>query len=485
MNIELKSIGDTELAKKTLSRAGGHIPGYRAFLKENGVPNSEDALNYPWTDKTNYIKKYPYAEILADDYAEAFTIFASSGSSGSSFYWPQLKTYQRDAVPRLRGYLEQSFQVHEKKTLAIVGLALGSWIGGEHLSWALKSMAFDSAYPFVVFSPGSHHDEIIGMICNSVAFVDQIILFVCPSAIAHLKLRAESTGIDLPYDKMRYITLGEPFPESVRSSLQKQAELERTSSVMYSVYGSADTGSLGAESRASVVLRQLLSGNGSLRDEILCDPSVPHFFHCVAPDAYLETVDRELCITRWQGIPLLRYNLHDDVRLMEWRGLREAVLRSKTLRPEEQDLVKVLSAMGDALPDVLAVAGRADSSLILCGTNISESMLDGAVKSVELEPYLTGVYRASVRYEGDRQYLTFDLEFKNEVSTDDENVDEVYGLLVQALGRVQPEFLDDWRNVYQLWDDDPGRRILQLNCVSWPLLSESGEREVKQRGIQS
>jgi hypothetical protein len=56
--------------------------------------------------------------------------------------------------------------------------------------------------------------------------------------------------------------------------------------------------------------------------------------------------------------------------------------------------------------------------------------------------------------------------------------------LVQALGREQPEFLDDWRNVYSTWDADPQRRILRLNCLPYPALSQRLEKDIKQRGIR-
>jgi hypothetical protein len=32
----------------------------------------------------------------------------------------------------------------------------------------------------------------------------------------------------------------------------------------------------------------------------------------------VETVAGELCVTKWQGIPLVRYNLHDSARLYDW-----------------------------------------------------------------------------------------------------------------------------------------------------------------------
>lgn len=482
----LPSLGDAAAAARLVARARETIPAYRAFLGRQAFPAGSALAELPWTDKASYIKAFPYADLLATDHEETFTIFASSGSSGHSVYWPQLKASHRHTLAKLKGFLEGTFRIQERRTLAVVGLALGSWIGGEHISWALKSLALESPYPFAVFSPGSQHAEIIRMVKNADAFVDQIILFVCPSAIAHLHLLAAEMQAELPLAKLRYVVLGEPFPEEIRASLQKRAGLDRTESLMFSIYGSADTGTLGAESRASVALRRLLMENPELRQEVLGDiPVPPHFFHCAAPDAYLEVVGRELCVTRWQGLPLLRYNLHDDVRLVDWEQLRSRVAQARSRRPEDQDLLQVVLDEGAGLPDLLMVAGRADRALILCGTNLSETMLDAAVKSPELEPFLTGIYRASIVYEGDRQHLRFELEFKQGVEPGPAAADQVYPRLVQALGRAQPEFLDDWRNVYQAWDNRPEQRILQIHGVPWPQLSQAKGAGIKQRGIQA
>ena len=65
---------------------------------------------------------------------------------------------------------------------------------------------------------------------------------------------------------------------------------------------------------------------------------------------------------------------------------------------ESQDAIAnaaaALRASAEKLPDILAITGRADSCLLLCGTNLTEAMLDAAVRALELTPWLTGNYRA-------------------------------------------------------------------------------------------
>ena len=49
--------------------------------------------------------------------------------------------------------------------------------------------------------------------------------------------------------------------------------------------------------------------------------------------------------------------------------------------------------------------------------------------------------------------------------------------------RAQPEFLDDWTNIYRRWDDDPARRILKLDLAPWPTMSGTSENRIKQHSI--
>ncbi len=130
------SLGSRDLAESLASRAEKGVPAYRRLLKEQGFHPGGPFESRPLTDKRNYVTAENFTELLSDDYQNTFTIFRSSGSSGQTYYWPQLKEAHRTTAAALRGFLEAGFAVHEKKTLAIVGLALGSWIGGEHFSWA-------------------------------------------------------------------------------------------------------------------------------------------------------------------------------------------------------------------------------------------------------------------------------------------------------------------------------------------------------------
>ena len=477
------TLGSKEIAEQVAQRAQEFLPAYKSFLEKHGLKAGEPFERLPQMDKESYALAYPYEELLANDYEEMFAIYSSSGSSGNLFYWPRSKSNSRSVPAGLRGLLEDWFSIDRQKTLAIVGLSLGSWLGGEYISWALKTMALDTPYPFWVFSPGNDIDAIIKMVCQMNSLADRIILFMVPSAIAHLHLKASQSKQSLPFDKLRYVVTGEPFPESIRTSLQDRAGVEENTPFMFSLYGSADTSGLGIESLTTVALRKLLYRNNALASSLGIESPIPHFFHFTAPDTFLEVVDGHLCVTRWQGIPLVRYILYDRVALYSWQELKQALLTSEMMESEDEPWLSIISSASDELPDLIAVTGRSDSCLILGGSNLTEYMLDAAVKCQELNGILTGLYRAQIIYEENRQYLAFDLETRQGLEPDEVISDRVYYSLMKSLGRFQINFFNKWRNIYSAWDQDPTKRILRLNLLPWPSLSQATETSIKQRGI--
>lgn len=482
-NLLKQTLGFKFFAEKVARRVQKNVPAYQHFLQKHGVKIGESFANLPPTDKKSYILAYPYQELWGDDSKQILAIFRSSGSSGNPFFWTYLKSSNRFAALGTRIFLEKSFAIHQKKTIAIVGLGLGSWLPGEHFSWGLKNMSLQLNYPFWVVTPGNNLQEIIEIIHKMKDFVEQIILLIVPSAIAHLHLKANELQQPLPLDKLKYVVLSEPFPENTRTCLQKQAGIAEDIPLMFSMYGSTDTGGLGVESLATIALRKLLVQNQKLAQQLGIDLPIPLFFHFVAPNAFLETVNSSLCITKWQGIPLLRYLVYDKVAFYSWRKLKQTILNSQHLISQDENFFKIIKSANNWLPDLIAVSGRSDSCLVLGGTNLSEYILDEAVKAEELQKILTGIYRARLVYNEERQFLEFDLEIRPDVEDNEEIRDRVYHSLVQSIGRLEPFFLSDWQNIYRRWDNYPNQRILRLNFQPYPILSQTTETLIKQRGI--
>lgn len=390
--LSVPSLGWRFLAERIARRAERGVAAYRQFVAEGERQHGFD--DRPVTSKANYILRFPTSQLLAQA-GRSFAIFRSSGASGKAVYWPYLKLPARYAAWGMRRFLKASFAIHRKRTLAVVGVALGSWVGGDQISWVLKSAALRARYNLSVFTAGTNHAEILEIIADAEPRVEQIILFVCPSHIPHLHLRAEALGKTLPLDKLRYIITGESIPESVRLALQARAGVPPHEPFMFSLYASADTGILGAESLESVALRKLLTLNEGLASNLGFSQPIPHFFHYAALDAYLESMGGELHVTRWQGIPIVRYNLQDRARFYSWRALRRAVLKSGSIANSDEPLRQVIRNSRPMLSDLIALEGRSDA-LILGGSNFSQAMLDEVVGAATLGSYLTGMYMAGL-----------------------------------------------------------------------------------------
>ncbi|HIK12651.1 MAG TPA: hypothetical protein IGS52_20735 [Oscillatoriaceae cyanobacterium M33_DOE_052] len=480
---EKHTLGWQLQGEKVARRVQQQVIAYRQFLANRGVNTNVEFHQLPVTDKQSYALAYPYEELLGGDREKILAIFRSSGSSGNPFFWPVLKPSSRFLPLATRLFLEQSFAIHQRKTMVIVGLGLGSWLPGEHFSWGVKNVAMQVSYPFWVFTPGTNFQEIIEMVQRLDNLVEQMIILITPAAISHLHLTAQELGKTLPVAKLKYVLLGEPFPESIRSYWQTEAGIPPETTFMLSMYGSADTGGLGVESLGSVAVRQILEQHPALAKELGITPPIPLFFHSIAFDAFLEIVDGSLCITRWQGIPLVRYMVYDKVAFYRWKKLKQAILTSKHLPPGDNPWVDVLAKSANWLPNIIAVTGRSDSCLILDGTNITEYMLDEAIRCPELQTLLTGIYRAKIIYAETRQHLALELETQVGVTINSPMSELIYHQLVQFLGRTQPVFLAKWKNDYSHWDADPDKRVLKLHFSPWPSLSQTTEYSIKQRGI--
>ncbi len=478
------STGHRGAAETVARRAIAEVPAYRRFLETAGLPFTTDFAGLPLADKETYCQAYPYLELIPfGNWNGIYSVVRSSGASGHPFYWPLLKDTDQHLPAQTERSLVATFAIHKRRTLAIVGLALGSWMGGEQQAWILKDVAVRSDYPFTVFAPGNDHDEILDLIARAGQVPDQFLISLCPSAIGHLMARAARRGLSLPLRKLRFIVVGEPFPETMREALERRCGVALPEPIMVSAYGSADTGVVAAESVPLIALRRLLHHVPRLREACGLPDPVANLYHVAAGDVFLEVVGGELVFTRWQGIPLVRYNLHDMGELFRWAGAQAAVAAiapelSEALRP----LAGIVVSSPADLPDVLAVRGRSDGTLFLAGTNLHEAMLVGAMEHPDVRRAASGIFHARVIEAGERQRLRWDIELREGVAATPGLEDEVYAILVRELGRLQPEFADDYANVYRRLEAERADRIFEIHLHPWPALSE-GQTGPKHRPL--
>jgi phenylacetate-CoA ligase len=484
-SFRIDRIGSIESAQGLAQRAHKEVSAYRQFLREKSLDEVPDWDSIPVADKKSYILSNEMPDLMANSLADCFCIFSSAGTSGGSAYWPLLRESYKNGAGAVAWMLDSHYSVASKKTLFIVAIDMDSWMGGEHLCWVLKNAALDSGYPMAVFPAGQVFTDVLKVIGTTEELYDQFVIVTMPSLIGHIHMMAAEAGVDLPLSKIKYLVSAEPMPEDVRVTFREKAGIKAGQPFLYSIYGSADTGALGAETVVSIAARELLTNNEALAEEMGIQGSIPHLFHCSAFDGYLECIDNELVITRWQGIPLVRYNLHDAVEFFAWEPFQKAILASPSLRPEDEPLVRTIRGADAGLPALIALSGRADACLILGGANLFEYQLDAAVRATELSELLTGVYKARVIYQADRQLqqLEFDLELKADVALTEVTEDFLYSALCKALCRITIEFETNYHNFYKSIEADRANRVIQFNLCHWPRMSEKIHESHKHRGL--
>ncbi|MEI6188763.1 MAG: hypothetical protein WCP46_09810, partial [Alphaproteobacteria bacterium] len=473
------------LAEAIPQRSFDEVKAYKKFLthKElNHLPISFEDL--PLTSKDSYIVTSDHFDLLV---SEDQTIFYHRSSSlNNSLYWPQPKVTEEKTL-LFKQYLEYHYHINTVKSVCIVGTYLGSWVGGQDISYGLERLSHFTDYPLSIFTPGNDVEEIVNFILKYHSDVPQFILFLCPSFIAYILDAVEDLGLhsQFPFHKLRFFVIGEPFTECFRAHLDTVCGVNVVDSSLFSAYGSADTDFIGAESIASVAIRKLIYQDSSLAQHMGFPNTLPHFFHCYAQDSYIEEVNEELCITKWQGIPLLRYNLHDKVQLYKWKELRDFVLAYKLENQHNNPLYQVIEKAGENLPDVIALFGRSDSNLKLQDTFISEEILDHVTNSKLLSKFLTGHYKASVEYdEHDHQYLSLLLEIKPSIYNSPDLSNLLYSKIIEGLCELQHEFKTDYEEIYKKFDNDPTKKILRIEICKWPFLSKELLKKTKRRRIK-
>ena len=478
----IKSIGNKQIAESVAKRTVSEIPAYKKFLATNGLSSLPNQFaDLPLTSKNSYVLPSDHLDLLAGDDQTVF--YHRSSSLNNSLYWPQPKL-TKELIILFKHYLEQNYQIHTRKSVCIVGAYMGSWIGGQNLTYYLENITGYIDYPLSIFTPGNNVEEIVQFILKHNHYADQFIVFLCPSFIAYIFDAVEAMGIrdQFPFFKLRFLTVGESFTEFFREHINKTCAINEGSQSLFSIYGSADTGMIGAESLASITIRQMLYHS---QLETLHHGTLPHLFHFLSEDAYIEEINEEIFITKWQGIPIVRYNLHDKVKFYSWKELRKFVLSHKLGGPQKELSHYIIEKAGENLPDIIALFGRSDSSLKLQDTFISEEILDHIMNSKLLSEFLTGHYRASVEYDNhDHQYLGLLLELKPSTTLSDELIHDLYNIIINYLCGMLREFKADYEEIYKKFDNDKSRQILRLNICQWPSLSKELSAKTKRRGFK-
>src|SRR5262245_44942321 len=168
-----------------LRRAADGVSTYGAMLKAAGVSiadihNAAGFATLPLLNKENYVRRFPLEALVeGGDLATCDFFAVSSGSTGEPTLWPRGLHHEFPVAVRFEQVLRDNFRAHERRTLAVVCFALGSWVGGMYTTSCLRWIAA-KGYPLLIVTPGNKIDEILRVVKRLAPDFEQTILFGYP-----------------------------------------------------------------------------------------------------------------------------------------------------------------------------------------------------------------------------------------------------------------------------------------------------------------
>lgn len=373
------------------------IKAYKDFLKENNIDLNkikkvEDFAQLPFTDKQNYIKKYPIEDRIKFKMYKNYTIERSSGFSGEPNYWVRFSGQDDATEKRIVTLVDLLFNIKTKKTLMINTFALGTWIAGVKTARWFLNAANRKDLDLTVVNVGINLEESASIFKKFYKFYDQTIFLGYNPFIKQLLENLKEDN-SLNGDHLVHVLMGgESVTENWRDYVVNLLghKTEEFKSRVISGYGAADMGSdIGVEQPFSIMLRRAFIKNKTLREKYFGDSEfVPMMFQYSPAKLLIETTeDKEMVFTTNSGVPLVRYNLHDTggtIPYLEALGIVE--------KEYGEDYVKkTLKPM--PLP-VVYLYGRSDATIHVVGLNLYIEHVKQAISDPDLEEFLSARFYA-------------------------------------------------------------------------------------------
>ena len=332
-----------------------NVEAYGMFLKDSNAENIKDWNDIPIMTKENYLLKYEIEKTTRRDGMKRCSLIgASSGfSKTGSVYWLKQSDDEEEYLKAVEESLKELYSIDKKRTLVIVSLAFGMWIGGMQIACAMRSLAAKVDYQLTTALPGLDLKEGAQIIKRFKNSFDQFI-WVTNASNASIIYSLLKDDKDLLKGTVYFPVVGEYFSESFRCDIAEKFGHKSDAVVLWTGYGSADTGDLGMETKETISLRQFFLKNPALCREFFDTDDAPMIMKRTG-GAFVEIVNGSIVVTKDQLIPLIRYDTKDSGILLEKEELEG----------------KIPQKLYQSLPDkMICVFGRVSDSVVFYGTNL-------------------------------------------------------------------------------------------------------------------
>src|SRR5688572_15232747 len=297
------------------------VPAYHSLLAEQNIDPASittkaDFARLPLLDKQNYNRRFPLDDLVLGGKLTRADFFAvSSGSTGEPTFWPRAQADEFPVAVRFEQVFRDAFRAHEKRTLAVVCFALGTWVGGMFTSACMRHLSA-KGYPVVTATPGNKIDEILRVVQRLSPQFEQTVLLGYPPFLKEVVDAGRSQGLDWSPFKVKLVMAGEVFSETWRDLVSERLGGSDPLRSSASIYGTADAGVLGQETPVSIAIRRFLADRPEAAQAMFGDTRLPTLCQYDPTARYFESLPVEggghsLAFSGWNGVPLVRYHIAD------------------------------------------------------------------------------------------------------------------------------------------------------------------------------
>lgn len=355
------------------------VPAYSDFLTKQNIDKNSVFKELPLSSKKEYLLKYKLHELCWDATFEGSHIIgASSGFSKTGVvFWPKRPIDESGYLRAIELNFIDHYAIDTKKTLIIISLAFGSWIGGMQIASTLRQLASQATYQLTIATPGLNIAEAVDIYEQFAKGYEQVLIITNPSNVNLFEALFKHKEIVIPPASIYFPVVGEYFSEVQRESVAKTFGHPKDELFcLWTGYGSADTGDLGVETSSTIELRKFFHKNPKLSKEFFKIDETPMLLS-LSPHVFIEIIDEKIVVSKDQLIPLVRYNTQDSGGLFTKKELVDIV---------DDNLLQKLPE------EILFVYGRASDAIIFYGTNLLISDIKGYFLSLDSSFNYAGLF---------------------------------------------------------------------------------------------
>ncbi len=451
---------------KLFQDVAANVPAYKAFLTQqqinaDNIQTFDDFQKLPPLTKDNYLKCYPLADFCREGKIESCdTIAASSGSTGKPTFWLRFFTDELAIATRFEQIFYDSFFADNKRTLAVVCFALGTWVGGMFTTNCCRYLS-SKGYPVTVISPGTNKTEILRVIEELSPNFEQTVLLGYPPFLKDVIDTAIAQGMNLKPHNLKFVMAGEVFSEEWRNLVGERVGSQNPCFDFASLYGTADAGVLGNETPLSICIRQFLAENPEAARNLFGESRLPtlvqydplnRFFEVIpnSSDSNQQGICRgTLLFSGDNGIPLIRYNILDNGGIITYDAMLQ-FLSEWGFNPVETLSNKISNQRGIRNLPFVFVFGRSNFTISYFGANIYPENIKVGLEQPYIRDWVTGKFVMQIQEDTDKNnFLSIAVELAPTVEASEEKKQAVADSILTQLKRLNSEFANYVPSEYQ------------------------------------